>query len=350
MDDLGTARMRSLADHLSLVRPFVDQALVDDRAFDDLRRLSSGLPASLPTIALECRLGAPEPSADFQIQVACAQDLEAVIEADGGTPTLSQPARAALRRLAASWGSPTSNLSRALDHVWLEFDLIGGTADGGPGVFLAPAIERVKPRPGVSEPIARAVAWLLGMPRAPSVDALRACCVRLPTSSRVFAVGCLLGRGDPAPIRLCVAAISPGAIETCVKDLGWAGSPRLLKSTLQRLYRVADEVTLNLDVASGIGATIGCEAFVWQARDPQRQERWRRLLDALVSDGLCVAAKRDAILRFPGDSLVGEQAAAPAQWTCYHRRLRRIVHHVKLTVHVDGDLGAKAYLCSHLVA
>ena len=66
--------------------------------------------------------------------------------------------------------------------------------------------------------------------------------------------------------------------------------------------------------------------------------RWKQFFDFLVEKGLCLESKRDAILAWPGTSLIASAASDEID-----SRIRRAINHVKITFSHEGSLAAKAY-------
>jgi hypothetical protein len=112
---------------------------------------------------------------------------------------------------------------------------------------------------------------------------------------------------------------------------------------LHPLLVEADRLHLSLDLGEDISPRVGIEVSF--PRQPDRDPRWRRLLDRLVAARLCSPEARDAALAWPGqDSLWSAAARWPAGPGVAATRCVRCLSHVKLLCDHRQPVRAKAYL------
>ncbi len=121
----------------------------------------------------------------------------------------------------------------------------------------------------------------------------------------------------------------PGAqLPDYLARVSWRGrSPRRLGAATQ-LAALADRFNLALDVGDVVRPRLGLECFF--DRQPPDEPRWGALLDELVARGLA-----ETLTLFRGQPVFV---------------LVRTINYLKLLLHPDGSLEAKAYLgLSHVL-
>jgi hypothetical protein len=139
----------------------------------------------------------------------------------------------------------------------------------------------------------------------------------------------MLGR-QLAGVRLSVVVRRSEVLPYLVK-CGWSASTSEIEELLHRFTDADDEVQFDFDMGGGaIRPRLGIGIA------PRDEAGWVRLLDQLVSDGLCVEAKSEALLGWPGASMAGLKGVG----ACV---LRRELSHVKLTCGPNEPTEAKAY-------
>jgi hypothetical protein len=147
-------------------------------------------------------------------------------------------------------------------------------------------------------------------------------------------VGCFTGR-PPAGVRLFCAAPAPERLPGMLARAGWQGAEAAVTYWARIATRYADHLHLGLDVAdSGVGPGIGLEFTLAGAAQPHQDPRWGELLDLLVDRGLCLPAKRTAVLALGREY----EVRLP-----FRRRYRQGLHHVKVSVGPSGHATAKVY-------
>lgn len=342
--------MYRLSATLDAFAPFLPPALVPAAALERARATSGRLPAPLTDrLCLECRLRGDDPRTDLVVGVERAG---AAILAGGDAALPLHPSFAErepwvrLREFCREWLAPGSPLHRAVERLWLEFD-IPATADGDadaaplPGVF----IDLATPAAGASPEISRALGALLGRGLPAAVgNGLERCLAALPAGAAVPYAGVLIPRGTDL-VRLCVSGLDEVSLPGYLWAVGWPGSHVALRGLLARLRAPGGQEAaptlslLHLDVgAAGALPKIGLElAF---ARPDQLRGRLREepFLALLVEEGWCAPEKRDALLAWPG------AAVTRLPHELWPSLALRQVAHVKLALAGDGVAEAKAYL------
>jgi hypothetical protein len=326
--------------------------------------------AATANFGFECRLGEALPRADFLVSASAAgggREILAGVNTGIRLPgTLADDA--VWRRVldfCGRWADPTSSLYDGADYLWLEFD-IDGPPSGlpVPNVFFSP---QRSPGPVAAEEgsagarqracqlVEMGADILRGapLPRA-HAKCLSACFRALPKSARVFQAGFMLARNSDA-VRLCVRDLSSARILEYLIRIGWGGDPTALQSVLDALSPLVGPICLDIDVSAAVSHKIGleCRPRSVNGGQPGTEQPWDLFLDYLVERGLCLPAKRDALLTYPG--ICSEQTDAerwPANLTRISEFLGgrtiglfiRTLYHVKIVYQPRCPLEAKAYL------
>jgi hypothetical protein len=264
---------------------------------------------------------------------------------------------------AVRWADPSFPLYRAVDNVWLEFDVDGvAPAILIPGVFFGLQPSGQETARGVAyEPnldgyittIETVKQLLSGNELAPrKLEMLSDCFRALSSSEHVFQVGLMLSRGTEA-VRLCITI---GSVEHTVEYLarvGWPCSEADVLGVLEPIGSLVDYVYLDIDVGETEHHKIGLECYFDGNRQPRTEPRWGLFLDSLVREGLCTTYKRDALLAYPGyvdenaEGISWPRALRRASQLLGGRSLStfiRTLHHVKVVYQPGEGLEAKAYL------
>jgi hypothetical protein len=363
------SKTSSFEEYLRPVAATVPPQLISPSAFSDIDSVARVLPATLAynTFGFECRLAEMAPRADFSVLAGASCGRESLA---GLHPTSTLPARLMTdpiwRRVAdfaVQWADPSSPLYRAVDNVWLEFDVDGAPpVIPIPSVFLAPRPSGQEGAKGVAyEPdldgyittIETVIQLLSGNELAPrKLETLSDCFRALSSVEHVFQVGLMLSRGAEA-VRLCINLRSVEGIVEYLAGVGWPCSEADVLGVLEPIASLVDYVCLDIDVGETVHHKIGLECYFDGIKQPRTEPRWGVFLDSLVRDGLCTADKRDALLSYPG--YVDENAEG-IPWPAALRRAShllggrslstfiRSLHHVKIVYQPGERLEAKAYL------
>jgi hypothetical protein len=363
------SKTSSFEEYLRPVAASVPPELISSSAFSDIDRVARVLPATLAynTLGFECRLAEMAPRADFSVLAGASYGRESLA---GLHPTSTLPARLMTdpiwRRVAdfaVRWSDPSSALYRAVDNVWLEFDvdevapaipipsvffgLQPSGQEGTRGVAYEPNLD------GYITTIETVIQLLSGNELAPrKLEMLSDCFRALSSVEHVFQVGLMLSRGADA-LRLCITI---GSVERTVEYLagvGWPCNEADVLGVLEPIASLVDHVYLDIDVGETVHRKIGLECYFDGNKQPRTEPRWGIFLDSLVRDDLCTAEKRDALLVYPGyvdenaEGIPWPRALRRASHLLGGRSLStfiRTLHHVKVVYQPGEGLEAKAYL------
>jgi hypothetical protein len=333
---------------------------------DSLRRIAATvgrLPAALTGMfGFECRLGDAASTADFCCRVTRLHGGHAVLAERSAAHALppvwyEHPVWARLGRFCEAWAEPASALHANVCHLWLEFDVGPGTppAVPAPSVFVgAPAASM-----GVDcgWMVRSAIPLLSGTPLPPPAErTLRACLEALPGGAWVRNLGLMLARPTDA-LRIEIKELPFDALRAFLDRVGWPGPSGEAHAALSPTALLAPTpwMMVSLDVGPSIGPRLGLECFA--PMGPEWSPRWTRLLDYLVSAGLCVPAKRAALLTWcgwahepDGDAASPERLAPLSELVGLPARGVYVpgISHVKLSYQPGRPLEAKAYLAVEL--
>lgn len=340
------AEGRSLADTLASVRSHLPSSLVSDDVYAAVSRVSGRLPAALTRrLYVECRLhDVAAVDLVFCIDESGRAMLQKTRPAWLPAALHGNPLWTGVARLCSRWADPTSPLHKLIYDVWLEFD--AGERSHGvealvPNVFVGFTASRGVGRSVLWAAATEALTLLSGGPVSRAADrAVTTCLESLPREANLAYVGYMFPR-ESSSIRICVTPLGGSALSTYLERVKWAGSVKDVENALRRLTGrgpIPTTTLLHLDIRQGVLPRIGIELPLDQRTQLRGQVAERALLDRLCDSGLCTAAKRDALLRWPGHERVHvPQQDAP-------RLMLRRVSHVKLVAEAGRPPVAKAYL------
>lgn len=361
----------SLDRHLEVsVNPARPESLISDEQLANVHAIARLLPSALTEFfGFECRLGEPEPCADFLVCAKAAtggREVLAGVQPDGDfpQPLLTDPVWQRIRQFARGWSDPASALFSRVDNVWLEFDMDRAIARPAPSLFFGTQHLRGPSAAGATD-AADVVAsgtdhhWLYDAALVDLINervmtrvrpAMRKALAALPPGAHVFQVGAMLAR-DVEMIRVCVRGLSATHASAYVRNIGWSGPSDDVDALVSDVFRRADSVDVDLDIGAEVGPKIGLEcSFLPTASTHARQ---RAFLDYLVDANLCTAEKRHGLDQWARGF---HERSNPDRWPDdLKRRSRELgegflsafvrwLYHVKLVYQPGHALHAKAYL------
>ena len=340
---------RLLQEAFDVVAPALGTSL----AAQPLRaQLSEGLGVLAPVlqVGLECPLAEGASRVDVQ---------QAFVASDGAHYTLADyvarlvesrgeildPAWHRMHALLQHWlGGAYEGV---LTELWLEYDVTQTlTPDSVPSVFI-----QVPGRGHAARELTQEVTVLMwGRPIVPALERkLVTCFEGAPGEAWVSHVGMMVSRPVDA-LRVNLKGLRAEDVDGLLARLGWRGEEYEVGARMEWLLQYADDVTVCLDLGERVFPRIGLEAFFHDP--PSVEPEWRALLDALVREGACTEAKRDALLEWEGISgppqaaapwpgeLIAQALEEPERFSVIARRL----NHIKAIYQPDRPLEAKAYL------
>jgi hypothetical protein len=344
----------SLSDYLRLAGPHVPPALVSAGALADLGRIAGLLPA-VSASGFECRLGVPEARADLGVRFWEADGSRAVLAGreDAGFQLperlLTHPVWQRLRRFGRQWDTPGSPLHAEVESIFLEFDDEGSPADLPLPSFFIEYDHRARNRTDIME---EALTLLWGEPLAPDVRArVRVCLEALPPGAHVSSVGAMFSRRFQG-VRLYFFGLGPHNLAGYLSAVGWPGPTGTLGGLLDGVADRVKRFSLGLDVGASVLPKVGVECHLTEHLE-EAAPQWALLLERFVEQGVCLPAKRDALLGWLGHTHFRARAGAlpenlrgaasgpgPELIAAFLRR----INHVKLAFQPGQPPELKAYL------
>src|SRR5262249_36486436 len=152
-------------------------------------------------------------------------------------------------------------------------------------------------------------------------------------NDRISQVGVMLARRLRA-VRVCMSRPEAREIPEYLECIGREEEGRPIADILHSMAHLYHTVALDIDIADRILPRIGLEFYPDKQRRPWLDPVWRSLLDHLTERGQCTAAKRDALLQWPGHS------RTQLLWTS---TILRGLNHLKLPYTPGRPPAAKAY-------
>lgn len=334
--------MVSLASSLEKVDRELPVALVPAAARARLYGTATHFPAPLARwIYLECRLDADAGRTDLIVGLERAG--RAILAGEDPATPLRATADPFWRRLRDLCRAERARRASNITFLWLEFDLDSGAParPPTPGVFLDLA-DAVCAHPARAARVMDAALRVLGHPARHPLRLVRDRCLeRLPRAATVPTFGLFPAR-DPDGLRICFAGVPLDTLPDHLADIGWPASTRRLRRTLAALDPTGSPPharLIHLDLGPELHSGLGIEFAFDRTAQLRGRIPERAFLDRLVRLGLCSAAKRDALLAWPGATVT------TFDHELWPSILIRRLHHIKLVIHPGGRLEAKAYLC-----
>jgi hypothetical protein len=345
----------ALNEYLRLSAPHLSPRLISPTALADIVWIARLLPP-VSASGFECRLGREEAQADFGVRFLAADGSRAALAGREGSPlSLSpslfvHPVWERLRRFGARWDEPGTLLQEEIRDVFLEFDVEGPPSPVPIPSFFIEYDRRAWRR---LEAMEEALALLWGEPLAPAVRArVVQCLAALPPEGSVSAVGAMFSRRFDG-VRLCLHGLGPGTMPGYLARIGWPGDPEELEAMLAPVAGRVERMALSLDVGAAVLPKVGVECHLAESLHEPDAARWTALLDSLVERGLCLPAKREALVGWLGHThLRSRPEALPANLRALSASLGqralpvflRRINHLKLVLQPGQPPEAKAYL------
>jgi hypothetical protein len=318
---------------IKVVAPYLAPSLAGAPAKDRLERTARCLPADALGI-IEVRLAAEEPEVDLSLRLKRPEQALRLAQI---AERLDRPH---LQEFLARWAAE----GRAqIPSLWLEFDLDRDAEDLPTPLLCAELHPEIDPL-WLTDAL---LPSLHGRPLAPAQrERVLECARAVPPPARLLYAFSLLSRPQEA-VRLEILGLDPVAVEAYLERV----APHAVgtAAAIAPLLAGTEKPHLSLDI-SGVGGAgaaagevlprIGLEGAF--ARQPRREQRWAEILGRLVDRGLCLPAKRDAVLAWPGyDSFW----TAPGRWPRETGGLSvRFLSHLKVVGWPDRPPQAKVYL------
>jgi len=346
---LHTRRRPTLGGLYRICRDEVPPILIGRRALASLDQIVATVPSHADTVGLELRLDGEDGRIDLGVGVslksgsdlfnmARVPDLSRAVHVDGRWRRIHDFGR--------RWTTESSWQLRA-PFLFFEYDEdVPLEPIPVPSVFVGldwPLVElgeearrlgREDPAltPGLSS-VKQMLGTLRPQPLSAAADSLfERCFALMPTGGLVLHLAVMLGRPGAA-VRLSLS-VPCNEAPAYLDALGWSQGRSALERALAFEADASGSilpqriVQIDVDVGDALGSAVGLML------QPSPAGSWRRLLDALVAAGYCDAARRDALLAWPGTATAAGEGAP----------IERYLAHAKITCGKNVEPKAKAYI------
>lgn len=340
----------TIADYVAAAEGHLPPTIVSQDVLAQIYHIARRLsPAHL--IVFESRLDEIAAKVDFLISMKPTN----ILQPEAAGLVSKHAVWSAVDKLCQDWQSAADEswFKRGIDSIWLEFDTSQHSDNPlVPGIFFASLEAGIFVTPFTAAEQCQVVREALAnLPSSTRHDAqihnnVERIMAELPATARIFALGDMNGRTAKA-LRVSISHFPPQDLLSFLKRIGWQGSEEAINKILE-IAGPIQVINVNLDVGAKVGPQVGLE-FVPGSR--VRKSKWIPLLDRLVAHGLCLPAKRDALLTWPGytdathnfalwpSSVVNTDGMIPP----LHCILLRYLSHVKIVYRENEPLFAKAY-------
>ena len=316
--------------------------LVSSESFSCFNAIAKVLPG-FSTAILECRLKDNQPRVDLEVNLSNKSFINLPKE------LLKYPEWQFCHDIYQDWIKNNHSLSEKVEHIWLEFDIEENSClNTLPCIFLGLNRDKFNHQNLIeisSRLLNRQLPFSFESNLKHSIDCLS-------SKTCVFYLGAMLSRSEQT-VRI-VSLISSERILDYLKQIGWCGSQKVIKSLLSKLSKFTDYMCLSYDVGETVMPRIGLECYL--SKQPKYESRWKLLLNYLVELNLCSEFKRDALLNWSGyhkklsKSTYLSKDNNKSKWNnVFLKQLEptafiRKISHIKVVYNSDGSLEAKAYL------
>ena len=331
-----------IEDYLKFITPHLHPDLISLQVLSDIQELEPLL-SSYSQKLFECRLGIEQTQVDFSFYLP--QLTQSLPE-----KFLNHPVWQSFQNFYGEWVNPTSNLHQGVKAIGMEFDLDKSLSPVPiPCIFLE---LNLVTNSQFHELISTALN-LLNYPISSQVESnLRLCANSLPDGARLSHFAIMLSRLGQG-VRVNVIDIQPEQLLDYLMQIGWSDPTNTFSALVEKLSELVDYIALAFDVGDRIYPRIGLECYL--RKQPRYEPRWNLFLDALVNWGLCIPAKRDAIITWPGiyqdKSHLNKIKTGNFSWESVFQQSMysvywRTINHIKIVYKPGHSLEAKGYLTS----
>jgi hypothetical protein len=348
------------SNYLSSSEPYIANLISKDN-FNEILNVARLFPGNLTSfLGFECRLGEYDARADWAFAISGLNGDRYVLAnlfKNGYFPgqLLDYSEWRQIRDFSKAWIDPNSILSDKVQCFWLEFDMPEESPEIPiPCVFFGPS--KIPEGASVNDfthyewltQIALPLLW--GHPISKATESnLKKCIKEMPKYTSLFQVGTLLSRSSNG-IRIYINKFQPEDVIPYLNTLGWFDETGEFTKLLDEIKDLADRFVLSFDVnEDGIGARVGIE-LSFESNFFQKETRWINLLNYLVSKGLCIPEKRNALIKYQGSEnessdiiLEPVKAASENLNDLFLSTIVRYISHIKIVYQPEELLEAKAY-------
>jgi hypothetical protein len=310
--------------------------LVSALARQRLMTLRDFGPRATHFAAFECRLDGRDEQVDVSFALEGPAARAAVrywlsSSAERGARDDTHPH---IRALLRAWAAD-SGLLTEIGSMWLEFDLVPGSADSA-FLYFRPQ-HRGQFWQHQHAPLVRPFldAWAFaagGAENASSCERLARCIAALPDGARVLLLAPQLRSANDA-IRMSFR-LSADRLPSYLARIGWPGPQTLLAEQLRACKAQHWAMPIQLDIVEGeLSPWLSLEFT--QSSENRRAERCEPVLQSWTGDQICTEQKAAAVLRWRYDERPCEDDDV--------FDVAKLLD-LKLTIDRNGRLRSKAYL------
>ena len=333
----------SLKDYMKAIAPDLRPELVSAETCGEIEKLAQIFPPCY-LAAFECFLGADESRVDFQVQLP--SHLLNLPES-----FLQSVLWQGLQDFYREFADPTTSffIHHTVTALSVEFPLAERPlSNPEPWILLTLNRESVTD----AQTLIDIVLKLRNFPVSSKLESnINLCYDALPPEGKIVSLGAMLSPENQA-LRLGLKDISPQQLLDYLEQIGWQDPSDRLSSLVLTLSEFIDEIGLEIEIGDTVSPRIGIECF-FDKQPFSEPQRWEVFLEHLVTQGLCTAARKEALLAWPGFT---QKADRPELWPSNlvwgdmfmgsdgFSIFSRTIYEIKIVYHPGKPLSAIAYV------
>jgi len=331
--------------------PYISEDLISKERVGKIEELANHFPSELSSwFGFEIKLNDSVPSADFLFSVRKEySEREVLSNREYSYPTLKDmPVWKQLNNFVSQWNNPQSILYDCANNIWFEFDMDEVNVNAPiPSFFFG--TQNIKRKDDLIELSREGFSSILDNGLNHKIwTSLLSTIALLPKEADLFQIGVMLSRKTDA-IRICINNLNINQIGAFLNIMKWYGDVDELKNLLKYIGSFVDEFSLDIDLSETLLPKIGLECYINKG---DRAEKCNQLFDMLLTSGLCLAKKKDAIYNLSGLSHRFSEPDWPSHLINDMKKQKnqqlsafmRYQNHIKISIEPDVGLSAKSYM------
>ncbi len=321
------------------------EQLFDPLAWEQIRRIAGTFPP-LSGAILEYHFGRGARRTDFSIRATSSDGGREVLAGTHPLWSIADPVVdgkywQTIQAFAHCWSDPEQLLFRAIENVWLEFDIRPSRGSHAQPALFFDLDRHARLSPGEKAGVLQVALKACNYRLDPEFFGyLRERLELLPTHLQLYYIGLLWSRPH-RPLRISLVGSEKAALASYLRENMPKEEARVWRSVLSTYAPETQKLMLNLDVYPEPDSKVSVEVFMKNERE------WAPYFDFLVKRGLFSAREAEAILSWSGDVPMTKDDFQEMLSEVYGRNIRlliRRINHVKLFRTSLGGTGAKVYL------
>lgn len=344
--------------------PFLSEQIISRKNIDEIRNINKFIKYSrniLFEVYLKNRIRRVDYCLGFTHEKDDRETFLNLTCANSQTPHWQN-----MHLFASAWCDPDSEIGRYVSDLWLEFDAGSrGPSSRAPSLFFSIGNDTrlaEKEEFSLTVPlfeIARRIFSLLNLnfPFRTLGNLERSYNVFAPHRIKIY-TGIWFSRSSET-IRLVPMGFNQGNITGMYAALKEVGLPGAKDAYQNEWYELVHEKTIlnpALDIGEKISPNLRLEMSFGEQKLKDRRLLWQEFMEKMVSKGLCLPQRRDAVLRWPGGNrLGGKDELSGLLWDMEEKSveaegyiLGRDINHVKISFFPHRKPETKAYLMAFL--